>query len=425
MLHNNKAKEGTVSLPEILKNKKVRAICYGLLLSLICQIYISPFAYPSYVVSLGTPALNALLLFVPDLPVFLLTIVMAASASFLRGVIGVSTSGLAFTDMFIPALIYYVLYSLMLSGTFKILKEQKKFRLMLGMIFCDFAANALQLILIGHMEGEAVIDAALVSVIRGILVWAIYRMYEWELLYIRKKEHQLHYAQLNSIVSDIYAESFYLQKSMEDLNKLTRKSHQLYEDMESQGQEGQEALDIAREAHEIRKDYQRIYQGISALVHAHEEKSLRLSYILQIIKDNTKRQIEDRGRKISLRVQYQTDMQIQHYYDLFTILNNLLINSIDACNENGHITLSVEEHDGVLRLQVTDDGCGMDEDMLKYIWGAGFSTKYDETTGQMSTGIGLCHVANVVEHLDGTAEVKSAPSKGTQFNILLPIEKLR
>lgn len=412
-------------MPELLKNKKVRAVCYGILLSLICQIYISPFAYPSYVVSLGTPALNALLLFVPDLPVFLLTIVMASSASLLRGAIGVSASGLAFTDMFIPALIYYGLYCLMLSAAFKILKEQKKFRLMLGMIFCDFAANTLQLILIGHMEGEAVIDAALVSVIRGLLVWAVYRMYEWELLYIRKKEHQRHYAQLNSIVSDIYAESFYLQKSMEDLNKLTRKSHQLYEDLEARGQEGQAALDIARETHEVRKDYQRIYQGISALVHAHEEKSLRLSYILQIIKDNTKRQIENRGRKITLKIQYQNDMQIQHYYDLFTILNNLLINSIDACENEGHITLSVEEEDGMMKLFVTDDGCGMDEDMLKYIWGAGFSTKYDEITGQMSTGIGLCHVANVVEHLGGTAEVKSEPSKGTQFCIMLPIEKLR
>lgn len=412
-------------MPELLKNKKVRAVCYGILLSLICQIYISPFAYPSYVVSLGTPALNALLLFVPDLPVFLLTIVMASSASLLRGAIGVSASGLAFTDMFIPALIYYGLYCLMLSAAFKILKEQKKFRLMLGMIFCDFAANTLQLILIGHMEGEAVIDAALVSVIRGLLVWAVYRMYEWELLYIRKKEHQRHYAQLNSIVSDIYAESFYLQKSMEDLNKLTRKSHQLYEDLEARGQEGQAALDIARETHEVRKDYQRIYQGISALVHAHEEKSLRLSYILQIIKDNTKRQIENRGRKITLKIQYQNDMQIQHYYDLFTILNNLLINSIDACENEGHITLSVEEADGMMKLFITDDGCGMDEDMLKYIWGAGFSTKYDEITGQMSTGIGLCHVANVVEHLGGTAEVKSEPSKGTQFCIMLPIEKLR
>lgn len=412
-------------MSELLKNKKVRALCYGILLSLICQIYIAPFGYSSYVVSLGTPVLNALLLFQPGLPIFLLTAFMAALASLLRGFFGMYVSGLAFTEMFIPALIYYGLYSLMLTLLFRVVKDQAKFKLMMGMILSDFAANTLQLILMGHVEGEAVIDAALVSVIRGALVWAVYRMYEWELLYIRKKEHQRHYAQLNTVVSDIYAESFYLKKSMEDLNNLTRKSHQLYEDLEAGGQDGQAALDIAREAHEIRKDYQRIYQGISSLVHDHEEKSLPLSYILQIIRDNTRRQIENRGQKLSLKVQCQTDMPIQHYYDIFTILNNLLVNSMDACEDEGHITLNVAEEKGMLKLQVTDDGCGMDEDMLKYIWGAGFSTKYDSVTGQMSTGIGLCHVANIAAHLGGSSRVESEPDKGTQFSILLPIEKLR
>lgn len=60
-------------------------------------------------------------------------------------------------------------------------------------------------------------------------------MYEWENFYLRKKEHQKHYAQLNQIVADIYAESFYLKKSMKDLNRLTRDSHQLYEDLEAEG----------------------------------------------------------------------------------------------------------------------------------------------------------------------------------------------
>lgn len=412
-------------MSELLKNKKVRVLCYGIFLSLICQIYISPFGYSSYVVSLGTPVLNALLLFQPDLPVFFLTAVMTVFASILRGIIGVSVGGLPFNEMFFPAIIYYGLYSLMLTLLFRVLKSRARLQLMAGMIVCDFAANTLQLILMGHVEGSAVINAALVAVIRGALVWFFYRIYHWELLYIRKKEHQRHYAELNSIVSDIYAESFYLQKSMEDLNTLTRKSHQLYEDLETEGYDSHAALDIAREAHEIRKDYQRIYQGISSLVHAHEEKSLPLSHILQIIKDNTKRQIENRGLNITLKIQCQTDIPIQHYYDIFTILNNLLVNSIDACENDGYINVNVTEQGEFLNLQVADDGCGMDADMQKYIWGAGFSTKYDHVTGQMSTGIGLCHVANIVAHLGGTVQVKSEPSMGSEFSILLPIEKLR
>lgn len=326
--------------------------------------------------------------------------------------------------MFLPALFYYGIYSILVSILYRIFNHKWKFRLMMGMIVCDCAANAVQLALMGHPEGKAVIYSVLISVIRGAFVWLLYCMYEWEHLYLRKKEHQSHYAQLNQIVTDIYAESFYLKKSMEDLNELTRKSHQLYEDLESRGQDGQQALEIAREAHEIRKDYQRVSEGFSALIHEHEEKSMKLSAVLQIIEDNTKRQMAQRGKLLTFQVRLNTEMQIQHYYDLFTILNNLLVNSMDACEAGGHIGLSAEKQDRMLVLTVTDDGCGIDSDMQEYIWGAGFSTKYDKETGQMSTGIGLCHVANVVQYLGGMVELKSQPGKGSEFQIMLPAEAL-
>ena len=416
--------ENMGKLGEAFKNRRLKTAGYGIMLGLVCQIYIAPFAYSNHVVSLGTPVLSALLLFQPELPVFPLSLVMSVTACVLRGLIG-AAGGMVFSEMFLPALFYYGSYSLLLGCCFKLLKRYGKARLMAGMIFCDFAANTIQLAFMGHIEGEAVVNSVLVAVIRGLLVWMVYWMYEWENLYIRKKEHQSHYAELSYIVSDIYAESFYLKKSMEDLNDLTRKSHQLYEDMEAGGKDGQAALDIAREAHEIRKDYQRIVQGISNLVHEHEEKSMRLSHILQIIEDNTKRQISERGQKLSLKVRCQSDMQIHQYYDIFTILNNLIVNSMDACGETGHISLTAEEKDGMLCLTVSDDGCGIDEDMQPYIWGAGFSTKYDKETGQMSTGIGLCHVANAAAHLGGTVDVASSFGNGTKFSIRLPAGRIQ
>ncbi|MBU3878556.1 sensor histidine kinase [Faecalicatena sp. AGMB00832] len=408
---------------DLFKNRWVRIVCYGLLLGLLCQVYISPFAYTSYVVSLGTPAVNALLLFQPELPVLPLLSIMSAVACLLRGTVG-AVGNTGFMSMFLPALFYYGIYSILVSILFRIFNHARKFHLMMGMIVCDCAANAVQLALMGHPEGKAVIYSVLISVIRGAFVWLLYCMYEWEHLYLRKKEHQSHYAQLNQIVTDIYAESFYLKKSMEDLNELTRKSHQLYEDLESRGQDGQQALEIAREAHEIRKDYQRVAEGFSALIHEHEEKSMKLSAVLQIIEDNTKRQMAQRGKLLTFQVRLNTEMQIQHYYDLFTILNNLLVNSMDACEAGGHIGLSAEKQDRMLVLTVTDDGCGIDPDMQEYIWGAGFSTKYDKETGQMSTGIGLCHVANVVQYLGGMVELKSQPGKGSEFQIMLPAEAL-
>lgn len=407
-------------LSKLQKNQQIRVLGYGLLLGLVCQIYISPFGYSGYVISLGTPALNTLLLLKSKLPAGRLLAVMTLSACLLRGLTGVIGHQMTFLKMFVPALLYYGIYSVLLVFSLCFLKKQKKSLMMLCMITCDFAANLLQLIFLGHTGSDTVLYSAAVAVIRGIFVWLLYSMYEWEHLYLRKKEHQSHYAELNSIVSDIYAESFYLQKSMGDLNELMKKSHQLYEDLKDQPEFAGRALDIARETHEIRKDYQRIEQGIHSLVKEHEEKNMKISEIFRIIKDNTKRQIGERNQHVELKISCLSDLEIRKYYDLFTILNNLIVNALDACEDNGRLTISAETRQGILHLTVSDNGCGVEEDMLPFIWGAGFSTKYDAKSGKMSTGIGLCHVSNVVNHLKGTAKVTSHPGQGTTFYIQIP-----
>lgn len=410
---------------ELWKNQKLRAVCCGLLLGLVCQLHLAPFAYYSYVVSMGTPVLNILLLFQPQIPVPLLTGVMTGVACLLRGILGLQAGAANFWEKAVPALYYYVSYSILLSISLLWLRTRGKGRRMVAMIFCDFVANTLQLTLLGHLEAIAVWDAALVSLVRGVLVWMLYWMCGWEQLYIRKKEHQQHYAQLCGLVSDIYAEAFYLKKSMGDLNGLTSRSHQLYEQLGVDKPEGQAALEIAREAHEVHKDYQRIVQGISSLVKQYEQESLRLSYILRIIEDNVRRQMRERKLGTELQVSCRTDLQIKSYYDIFTILNNLLSNSLDACGGKGKIELLAERRQDDICLIVEDNGCGIDPDTLEYIWGAGFSTKYSHETGKMSAGIGLCHVKNLIEHLQGKIILDSVPGKGTRFEIRIPVKGLQ
>lgn len=410
---------------ELWKNQKLRAVSCGLLLGLVCQLHLAPFAYYSYVVSLGTPVLNILLLFQPQIPVALLTAVMTGEACLLRGILGLQAGAADFWELAVPALYYYVSYSVLLSISFWRLHSRGKSWKMAAMICCDFLANTLQLMLLGHLEAEAVWDAALVSLGRGVLVWILYWMCGWEQLYIRKKEHQQHYAQLCGLVSDIYAEAFYLRKSMGDLNDLTSRSHRLYEQLGVDKPEGQAALEIAREAHEVHKDYQRIVQGISALVEQYEQESLRLSYILRIIEDNVRRQMRERNLGTELQVSCGTDLQVEFYYDIFTILNNLLSNSLDACGGEGKIKLLAERRKEDICLIVEDSGCGIDPDTLEYIWGAGFSTKYSPDTGKMSAGIGLCHVKNLVEHLQGEIILDSTPGKGTRFEIRIPAKELQ
>ncbi len=70
-----------------------------------------------------------------------------------------------------------------------------------------------------------------------------------------------------------------------------------------------------------------------------------------------------------------------------------------------------------VRLEVRDDGCGMDSDTLSRIFDPFFTTKF---TGR---GLGLAAVLGIVRGHEGGLWVESAPGAGTSFIIVLPVSR--
>ena len=76
-------------------------------------------------------------------------------------------------------------------------------------------------------------------------------------------------------------------------------------------------------------------------------------------------------------------------------------------------------------LAVEDDGPGIREKHLPNIFEMGYSTKFDEKTGNIYRGVGLCGVKNAVEEqFKGSISVESKEGKGTKFLIEIPAETL-
>jgi len=72
---------------------------------------------------------------------------------------------------------------------------------------------------------------------------------------------------------------------------------------------------------------------------------------------------------------------------------------------------------------VEDTGEGIPEEKMEVIFKSGYTTKYDNKTGKMSTGLGLSHVQNIVtEYFKGTIDVMSEINKGTKITIRIPRE---
>jgi len=116
-----------------------------------------------------------------------------------------------------------------------------------------------------------------------------------------------------------------------------------------------------------------------------------------------------------------------------TALLNLCINSRDAMGGGGRIRLSTFSSSpnlgdeplistmcprdwNFLCVQVTDNGCGIDADLLSKITEPYFTTK---EVGEGS-GLGLSSVSGFVEQSGGSMRIFSAPGSGTTVELFLP-----
>ena len=107
---------------------------------------------------------------------------------------------------------------------------------------------------------------------------------------------------------------------------------------------------------------------------------------------------------------------------------NLVINARDAMPNGGPLRLATalappedspagKHHGPRVRLQVTDSGAGMSEEVQQRIFEPFFTTK---EPGR-GTGLGLALVYGIVEQSGGEISVRSALGQGSTFTIFLPL----
>jgi len=243
--------------------------------------------------------------------------------------------------------------------------------------------------------------------------------------HFQKNEREKYYKEIIVFISKLKTELFLLKKSSSDIEEMVSRVHQLYEEAQDEGQK-QELLTVAKDVHEIKKDYLRVIAGMTAVfTDDGSVKFLSIKDILSLVEDNAIKLIAEKNKKIVVIVKYDNLFITHEFYTIVSLLNNLLINSIDAIEYSGKITIIVEFDNKDIKLIVKDNGEGIPLEKQKLVYQSGYTTKYDSQTGKTSTGLGLSHVKNiVVQQLLGTIEIESEIGKGTKFIISIPKESV-
>lgn len=95
---------------------------------------------------------------------------------------------------------------------------------------------------------------------------------------------------------------------------------------------------------------------------------------------------------------------------------NILTNAIQSIEDQGVITITTEKKKGNCVVSVSDNGCGMNEDIIPRITDPFFTTK-DPGKG---TGLGLSITYNILSEMGGKIEFRSEVNVGTTVRVTIP-----
>jgi CheY-like chemotaxis protein len=108
------------------------------------------------------------------------------------------------------------------------------------------------------------------------------------------------------------------------------------------------------------------------------------------------------------------------------ILLNLLSNAYKFTPDGGTVSLKGKLLSAGDRLtyeiRVKDTGIGMSKEFSEQIWDAFTREEVKAVHETQGTGLGMSIVKNIVNLMQGTVSLETAPGKGSEFTVTLPLE---
>lgn len=99
---------------------------------------------------------------------------------------------------------------------------------------------------------------------------------------------------------------------------------------------------------------------------------------------------------------------------LWQAILNIIRNALEAMPDGGTLCVATSQRDGTVRLEITDTGCGMNDETREKMFAPFFSTKHG------GTGLGLPLTLQIVTEHGGAIHCASEKDRGTTVTIIFP-----
>lgn len=344
-----------------------------------------------------------------------------------------STAG-AVSD-YLPEVIFYVALGTLLYLFDRIGGHRKKLFPYIADVVCiDYLSNVLELFARLHgspYSWDTQILLMIVACIRGLILALVLESLDRYRVMLLTRNHARRYQRLVMLIAQLKGEMLWMDKSASTIEETMNTSYDLYGRLQGdetpEGQElARQALSVAKDVHEIKKEYLLIKQGISQAIQSETgSEGMTMGEIFAILSRSVKDEFPQATAPPQVSFEGEDRLYTRDPYLFLSIFHNLIANAVEACGDKGctvRIT-GTEEHENYI-FSVQDNGPGVPPKYRDSIFIPRFSTKIDPNTGAVSRGLGLCIVRDMVEQdLGGTIRIADADG-GARFVISIPKEKL-
>ncbi len=140
----------------------------------------------------------------------------------------------------------------------------------------------------------------------------------------------------------------------------------------------------------------------------------------EVCKVNTPR-FDECGAEVCLDFKADCDVVLGNDTHLFNTFSNLVDNAIKYSKGKLKLTISTQNQDDTLQINIADNGIGISKENLPLIFEPFSRLNTEDAHYVKGFGMGLDYVKHVVEYHKGTVTVKSKLGEGTTFTVTLPL----
>jgi two-component system, sporulation sensor kinase E len=146
-----------------------------------------------------------------------------------------------------------------------------------------------------------------------------------------------------------------------------------------------------------------------------DKKLVNLEKLFHRLLELVSLKAKEKGVRFTLKVEQNFPEVVCDPNYIRNALLNIVKNSIEACNEDNEIIITIHRESNNAIIKISDTGKGIPKDKLNKIFEPYFTTK------DFGTGLGLTIVYKIIKEHDGDISVSSTEGKGTIFKITLPV----